>query len=89
MHWPGSCADSCAPLVLTPRCALEVQDGTQKSQKVFVIVPTSVGATEAEEIGAGAPLPSGSPLVGGAPCVSGAGARQAWSTCCGTSRMRL
>ena len=28
-----------------------LQDGTQKSQKVFVIVPTAVGATEAEEIG--------------------------------------
>ena len=29
-----------------------LQDGTQKSQKVFVNVPTEVGATEAEEIGA-------------------------------------
>ena len=28
------------------------EDGTQKSQKVFVNVPTEVGATEAEEIGA-------------------------------------
>ena len=28
-----------------------VQDGTQKSQKVFVNIPTEVGATEAEEIG--------------------------------------
>lgn len=27
------------------------QDGTQKSQKVFVNIPTEVGATEAEEIG--------------------------------------
>jgi hypothetical protein len=76
-------------VLLTPRCALDLQDGTQKSQKVFVIVPTSVGATEAEEIGAGAPLPSGLSVGGGAPCVTGAGARQAWNTCCGTSRMRL
>ena len=30
---------------------MALQDGTQKSQKVFVIVPTAVGATEAEEIG--------------------------------------
>ena len=29
-----------------------LQDGTQKSQKVFVNIPTEVGATEAEEIGA-------------------------------------
>lgn len=28
------------------------QDGTQKSQKVFVNIPTEVGATEPEEIGA-------------------------------------
>ena len=28
-----------------------LQDGTQKSQKVFVNIPTEVGATEAEEIG--------------------------------------
>ena len=28
-----------------------LQDGTQKSQKVFTNVPTEVGATEAEEIG--------------------------------------
>ncbi len=28
-----------------------MQDGTQKSQKVFVNIPTEVGATEAEEIG--------------------------------------
>lgn len=28
------------------------EDGTQKSQKVFANVPTEVGATEAEEIGA-------------------------------------
>ncbi len=28
-----------------------VQDGTQKSQKVFVNIPTEVGATEAEEVG--------------------------------------
>lgn len=27
------------------------QDGTQKSQKVFVNIPTEIGATEAEEIG--------------------------------------
>ena len=32
-----------------------MQDGTQKSQKVFVNIPTEVGATEAEEIGASAP----------------------------------
>jgi hypothetical protein len=31
---------------------MTVQDGTQKSQKVFVNIPTEVGATEAEEIGA-------------------------------------
>ena len=30
---------------------MRVQDGTQKSQKVFVNIPTEVGATEAEEIG--------------------------------------
>ncbi|GFH07068.1 MPN domain-containing protein [Haematococcus lacustris] len=29
----------------------EVQDGTEKAQKVFVSVPTEVGQTEAEEIG--------------------------------------
>ena len=29
-----------------------MQDGTQKNQKVFVNIPTEVGATEAEEIGA-------------------------------------
>ena len=28
-----------------------LQDGTQKSQKVFVNIPTEVGATEAEEVG--------------------------------------
>jgi hypothetical protein len=28
------------------------QDGTQKSQKVFVNIPTEVGASEPEEIGA-------------------------------------
>ena len=28
------------------------EDGTQKSQKVFANLPTEVGATEAEEIGA-------------------------------------
>ena len=28
-----------------------MQDGTQKSQRVFVNLPTEVGATEAEEIG--------------------------------------
>ena len=28
-----------------------MQDGTQKIQKVFVNIPTEVGATEAEEIG--------------------------------------
>ncbi|GFH24384.1 26S proteasome regulatory subunit RPN8, partial [Haematococcus lacustris] len=28
----------------------EVQDGTEKAQKVFVSVPTEVGQTEAEEI---------------------------------------
>lgn len=28
-----------------------VQDGTQKSQKVFMNIPTEVGATEAEAIG--------------------------------------
>ena len=28
-----------------------LQDGTQKSQRVFVNLPTEVGATEAEEIG--------------------------------------
>lgn len=34
------------------RCTLLLlQDGTQKSQKVFVNVSTEVGATEAEEIG--------------------------------------
>lgn len=27
------------------------EDGTQKSQRVFVNLPTQVGATEAEEIG--------------------------------------
>ena len=36
---------------LFEQACVDVQDGTQKSQKVFVIVPTSVGATEAEEIG--------------------------------------
>jgi len=30
---------------------VSMQDGTQKSQKVFVNIPTEVGATEAEEIG--------------------------------------
>jgi 26S proteasome regulatory subunit N8 len=30
---------------------LQTQDGTQKSQKVFVNIPTEIGATEAEEIG--------------------------------------
>lgn len=29
-----------------------LQDGTEKAQKVFVSVPTEVGQTEAEEIGA-------------------------------------
>lgn len=29
-----------------------IQDGTQKSQKVFVNIPTEVGASEPEEIGA-------------------------------------
>ena len=33
-----------------------LQDGTQKSQKVFTNVPTEVGATEAEEIGGCCPL---------------------------------
>lgn len=28
-----------------------MQDGTEKSQKVFVSIPTEVGQTEAEEIG--------------------------------------
>ena len=28
-----------------------MQDGTQKSQKVFMNIPTEVGATEAEAIG--------------------------------------
>ena len=32
-------------------CLCSAQDGTQKSQKVFVNIPTEVGATEAEEIG--------------------------------------
>ena len=36
---------------------VRTQDGTQKSQKVFVNIPTEVGATEAEEIG-GWPLPA-------------------------------
>ena len=34
------------------------QDGTQKSQKVFVNIPTEVGATEAEEIGSCTLVPS-------------------------------
>ena len=43
--------------IFTPcPCPSEVQhglqDGTQKNQKVFVNIPTEVGATEAEEIGA-------------------------------------
>lgn len=32
-------------------CDNAEQDGTQKSQKVFVNIPTEIGATEAEEIG--------------------------------------
>ena len=38
--WTGKLERSCA-----------VQDGTQKSQKVFMNIPTEVGATEAEAIG--------------------------------------
>lgn len=37
-------------------CLCSAQDGTQKSQKVFVNIPTEVGATEAEEIGRCIPL---------------------------------
>lgn len=33
------------------RIPSRVQDGTQKSQKVFMNIPTEVGATEAEAIG--------------------------------------
>ena len=33
-----------------------MQDGTQKSQKVFVNIPTEVGATEAEEVGERLPM---------------------------------
>ena len=39
-------------LLLTHSWCVALQDGTQKSQKVFVNIPTEVGATEAEEIGA-------------------------------------
>ena len=43
----------CGPLLMrvSSQSDMAVQDGTQKSQKVFVNVPTEVGATEAEEIG--------------------------------------
>ena len=48
---------------LRPFCATRcVQDGTQKSQKVFVNVPTEVGATEAEEIG-GLPVVARSGII--------------------------
>ena len=42
------------PLHLMDRqhAAYLLQDGTQKSQKVFVNIPTEVGASEPEEIGA-------------------------------------
>lgn len=33
-----------------------IQDGTQKSQKVFMNIPTEVGATEAEAIGKSEPF---------------------------------
>ena len=53
---PGGCLSSWHALL---------QDGTQKSQKVYVNIPTEVGATEAEEIGE--PLPV-RPRLGRAPC---------------------
>lgn len=45
--------EALADVVLTiPLACRTVQDGTEKAQKVFVSVPTEVGQTEAEEIGA-------------------------------------
>jgi hypothetical protein len=42
---------------------LMVQDGTQKSQKVFMNIPTEVGATEAEAIGEGIVTSCSCPIV--------------------------
>ena len=44
-------ADLQPPAYMRTSLLLVTQDGTQKSQKVFVNIPTEVGATEAEEIG--------------------------------------
>jgi hypothetical protein len=48
----GAQLGECRPVVLPVDLLLHAQDGTEKSRQVFITVPTEVGQTEAEEIGA-------------------------------------